>query len=92
MLTNNSINSNKNDSPNKQKEENSTSETNKEYEPINILSENGDSIYSVSSTDEIKDERNGQIFVLMSEIIKIVNEELDKRLGSSLNNNDDENV
>lgn len=47
------------------------------YEIINRVSENGDSIYSYSINDEIQEGKE-QIFILLSEIRKIVNEELDR--------------
>jgi hypothetical protein len=58
----------------------------KEYEKINILSENGDSIYSVLFEEQI----GGQIFVAESKIEEMVNKIIDQRLGDALNNNKDE--
>ena len=58
----------------------------KEYEKINIVSENGDSIYGVHFEEQI----GGQIFVAESKIEEIVNRIIDQRLGSALNNNKDE--
>ncbi len=54
----------------------------KEYEKINIVSENGDSIYSVLFEEQI----GGQIFVAESKIEEIVNRIIDQRLGNSINN------
>jgi hypothetical protein len=88
MLIDDTVNYNKNDSSNKVKKENLTPETNIEYELFNIVSENGDSIYSLP-TDKIMEVGSGQVYISLSEIKKIVNEELDKRLGSSLSNKND---
>ena len=52
------------------------------YEIINKVSETGDSIYSYT-TDDIMTKGKEQIFISLSEIKKIVNEELDKRLEFS---------
>lgn len=72
---------NKNDSINNIKQENVT-QSHSEYESFNIVSENGDSIYSIpTSYDGTVEKRSGQVYALISEIRKIVNEELDKRLG-----------
>ena len=84
-----SLNSKKNDYINKLKEENITSETNIGYELFNIVSENGDSIYSLPNEDVMSEEK-GQVYVSLSKIRKIVNEELDKRVGASLNNKIDQ--
>ena len=54
----------------------------KEYEKINIVSENRDSIYSVLFEEQI----GGQIFVAESKIEEIVNRIIDQRLGNSINN------
>lgn len=55
----------------------------KEYEKINIVSENGDSIYGVLFEEQIV---GGQIFVAESKIEEIVNRIIDQRLGNSINN------
>ena len=57
----------------------------KEYK-INIVSENGDSIYGAHFEEQI----GGQIFVAESKIEEIVNRIIDQRLGSALKNNKDE--
>lgn len=54
----------------------------REYEKINIVSENEDSIYGVHFEEQI----GGQIFVAESKIEEIVNRIIDQRLGNSINN------
>jgi hypothetical protein len=54
------------------------------YEQYNISDE--DSIYS----PKFEERQGGQIFVSISEIRKIVNEELDKRLGHSISNREND--
>ena len=50
---------------------------NNNFEPINIIFEDGDSIYS-PPIDELK---SGQVYVSEDKVRDIVNEVLDKRLG-----------
>jgi hypothetical protein len=52
-----------------------------DYEKVNVSDE--DSIYA----PEFEERQDGQIFVSLSEIRKIVKEELDKRLGPAINGN-----
>ena len=54
-----------------------------QYESINVVSDDGDSIYSPPLEELFQD---GQIYVSKDKIRNIVNEELDRRLGPSLNN------
>lgn len=56
---------------------------NKNYEKVNHVASDGDSIYS----PEFEDRPGGQVFVSFDKIRDIVKEELDKRFGPSLNNN-----
>jgi hypothetical protein len=63
------------------------------YEPYNIVSENGDSIYSpeyeeiTTLLDDDYHEQRGQVFISETAIEEVVNRIIDqKRLGSSLNN------
>ena len=58
----------------------------KTFEPFNVVSETGDSIYPATQIEELEQEGGGQVYISLSGIRKIVNEELDKRLGSSINN------
>lgn len=52
----------------------------KNYELFNVVSENGDSIYSLPFEElPTVEERGGQVYISLSEIRKIVNEELDKK-------------
>lgn len=53
--------------------------SNKKYESFNIVSETGDSIYSATQIEELKQEGGEQVYISLSGIRKIVNEELDKR-------------
>ena len=57
---------------------------NKKYEVRNHVSDNGDSISAVP----IKELPGGQIYVSENKIRDIVKEELDRRLGPSLNKED----
>ena len=61
----------------------------KKYELINVVSETGDSIYTIPSINRLACivGEGEEIYISLLEIRKIINEELDKRLGpSSLNN------
>lgn len=58
---------------------------NKDYEKVNYVSENGDSIYAAPTEES----RGGQAYYSLNVIREIVKEELDRRLGPSLNKNED---
>ena len=60
--------------------------SNKKYESFNIVSETGDSIYSATQIEELKQEGGEQVYISLSGIRKIVNEELDKRFWILINN------
>ena len=59
--------------------------TKKKYEYLNIVSETRDSIYTVPM-EESATIGEGQVYISLSEIKRIVNEELERRLGPSVNN------
>lgn len=63
-----------------------TNKNSKKFEPFNVVSETGDSIYPATQIEELEQEGGGQVYISLSEIRKIINEELDKRFGSSINN------
>lgn len=58
--------------------------TPKNYELFNGVSKTGDSIYPATQIEELEQEGGGQVHISLSEIRKILNEELDKRFGSSI--------
>ena len=68
---------------------NSTTVNTKKFELFNIVSETGDSIYTVPM-EESATIGEGQIYVSLSEIKKIINEELERRLGPSINNKNEQ--
>ena len=55
---------------------------NKDYEKVNYVSDNGDSIYAAP----IEDLPGGQEYYSLNVIREIIKEELDKRFGPSINN------
>lgn len=57
----------------------------KKYEVINHISDNGDFIYA-APIEEIPD---GQTYYSLEAIRDIINEELDRRFGPWVNNNED---
>ena len=61
----------------------------KKFEPFNVVSETGDSIYSPQYEEFTTLYNNGykcQIFISESAIEEIVNRIIDQRLGNSINN------
>ena len=64
---------------------NSTTVNTTKFELFNIVSETRDSIYTVP-IEESATIGEGQVYVSLSEIKKIVNEELERRFGPLVNN------
>jgi len=62
-------------------------ESNHIFEPFNVVAEVGDSIYTIPINECI----GGQVYISEDKVRDIINEELDKRLGSSLKNNNHRN-
>jgi hypothetical protein len=58
---------------------------NKDYEKVNYISDNGDSIYAAPIEDL---PGGGQAYYSLNVIREIIKEELDRRLGPSLNKNE----
>lgn len=63
-----------------------TTANRKNFESFNILSENGDSIYSPLFEQSTIEEK-GQIFISKDIIVDLINIEVEKRVGAS-NRND----
>ena len=59
---------------------------NKDYEKVNYVSNNGDSIYAAP----IEDLPGGQAYYSLNIIREIIKEEFDRRFGPSLNNKNED--
>jgi hypothetical protein len=60
----------------------------RKYESINIVSETGDSIYYTEPIEELT--QGGQAYISFYKVRKIVNKELQNRLGPSINNKNEQ--